>query len=179
MSTPLKQIYTEKIVKQLREELGLKNDVQVPKVLKVTINAGLNSKRDPKFIETLTDTLQKISGQKPVITKARKSIASFKLRAGMPVGAMVTLRGPRMWDFLDKLVYVAFPRIRDFRGIEKSIVDKAGNLNVGFKEHIAFPEVESDAIDSLHGLQITVTTTAGSREAGLKLFTALGFPFKK
>lgn len=179
MSTPLKQLYREQIVKQLREELGLPNATQVPKLIKVTINAGLNSKRDPKFIETLVDTLQKISGQKPVITKARLSIASFKLRAGMPVGAMVTLRGQRMWDFLDKLVYVAFPRVRDFRGIEERLVDKSGNINVGFKEQIAFPEVESDAVDALHGLQVTVTTTAGNREAGLKLFKALGFPFKK
>lgn len=179
MSTSLKQLYQEKIAGQLREELTLGNVNQVPRIVKVTINTGLNSRRDPKFIETLVDTLQKISGQKPVITKARLSIASFKLRAGMPVGAMVTLRGQRMWDFLDKLVYVTFPRVRDFRGIEERLVDKAGNINIGFKEHLAFPEVEADAIEALHGLQVTVTTTAGSREAGLKLFRALGFPFKK
>ena len=175
----LKKLYQEKIVKQLTQELKLRNANQVPRILKVTVNAGLNAKRDPKFIETIVETLGKITGQKPIITKARMSIAGFKVRAGMPVGAMVTLRGPRMWDFLDKLVHVAFPRIRDFRGIDESIVDTSGNLNVGFREHIAFPEVEADAIDSLHGLQITVTTTAQNREAGLMFFKALGFPFKK
>ncbi len=179
MASTLQKLYQEKIVKQLTEELALKNPNQVPKILKVTVNSGLNAKRDPKFIETIVETLGKITGQKPMITKARMSIAGFKVRAGMPVGAMVTLRGPRMWDFLDKLVNVAFPRIRDFRGIDTSIIDQSGNLNVGFKEHIAFPEVEADAIDSIHGLQITITTTAQNREAGLKFFKALGFPFKK
>lgn len=175
----LKQQYTEQIVPMLIKELDLKNANQVPKITKVTINSGLSAKRDAKFIETITDTLTKISGQQPVVTKARLSIAGFKVREGMPVGAMVTLRGQRMWDFLDKLVNVTFPRVRDFRGIAEGIVDESGNINIGFKEHIAFPEVEADAIDSLHGLQVTVTTTAEDRAAGLKLFKALGFPFKK
>lgn len=175
----LKQQYTEQVVPMLTKELDLKNANQVPKITKVTINAGLSAKRDAKFIETITDTLTKISGQKPVVTKARLSIAGFKIREGMPVGAKVTLRGQRMWDFLEKLVNVTFPRVRDFRGIAEGIVDESGNINIGFKEHIAFPEVEADAIDALHGLQVTVTTTAEDREAGLKLFKALGFPFKK
>lgn len=175
----LKQTYTETIVPALTKDLNLQNANQVPKITKVTINSGLSAKRDAKFIETITDTLTKISGQHPVVTKARLSIAGFKVREGMPVGAKVTLRGQRMWDFLDKLVNITFPRVRDFRGIAEGLVDESGNLNIGFKEHIAFPEVEADAIDALHGLQVTVTTTAEDREAGLKLFKALGFPFKK
>lgn len=179
MSTLLKTLYLEKVKPKLQAELQLKNATQVPKILKVTLNARLSSKKDPKFIETLTATLEKITGQKPVITKSRKSISGFKLREGQTVGAMVTLRGPRMWDFLDKLVHVAFPRIRDFRGIGENTIDNGGNFNVGFREHMVFPEVESDAIDSLHGLQVTITTSAGNRAAGLKLFHDLGFPFKK
>lgn len=175
----LKKQYKEKVAKTLQDKLNLKNVNQVPKVTKVTINAGLNTKRDPKFIEVLQETLEKVAGQKPVVTKARKSVAGFKIREGMPVGTMVTLRGQRMWDFIDKLVNITFPRVRDFQGIKESTVDKGGNLNVGIKEHIAFPEVDADAIDTLHGLQITITTTAEDREAGLALFKELGFPFKK
>lgn len=175
----LKQQYKEKVAKTLQDKLNLKNVNQVPRVTKVTINAGLNTKRDPKFIEVLQETLEKVTGQKPVVTKARKSVAGFKIREGMPVGTMVTLRGQRMWDFIDKLVNITFPRVRDFQGIKESTVDKGGNLNVGIKEHIAFPEVDADAIDTLHGLQITITTTADNREAGLALFKELGFPFKK
>jgi large subunit ribosomal protein L5 len=175
----LKEKYKSEIAAKLKSELGIENVNQVPKILKITLNTGLNAKRDPKFIEVLQNTLQKISGQKPVVTKARISISGFKVREGMPVGVMVTLRGERMWDFLEKLVNVTFPRIRDFQGIKENSVSTDGNFNFGIKEHIAFPEVESDAIDTLHGLQITITTTAGNREAGLALFKALGFPLKK
>lgn len=178
MANLLKEKYAE-ISGPLAKEIGVKNKMEVPRIVKVTVNTGLSSKKDAKFIEVLESTLTKIAGQKPVVTKARKSIAGFKVREGMPLGAMVTLRGKRMWDFLDKLVHVTYPRVRDFRGVDISSVDASGNLNLGIKEHIAFPEVESDAIDQLHGLQVTVTTTADSREAGIALFKALGFPFKK
>jgi large subunit ribosomal protein L5 len=175
----LKERYNKEIKAKLKDELQLKHAMQVPAIKKVTVNTGLNAKRDAKFIEVLTQTLERITGQKPVVTKARLSIAGFKIREGMPVGAMATLRGRRMWDFMEKLVNVTFPRVRDFRGIDKSTVDRDGNLNVGFKEHIAFPEVPADAVDVLHGLQVNITTTATNREEGLKLFEALGFPFKK
>ncbi len=177
--TIIKEKYQKEIIPKLKTDLKKDNVMQIPRISKVTINVGLSSKRDPKFIETMVDTLTKISGQKPVVTKARKAIAGFKIREGQPLGAMVTLHGERMWDFVDKLAHVTFPRIRDFRGIKRSTVDQAGNFSYGFKEHIAFPEVEADAIDQLHGLQVTITTTAEDRESGMALFTALGFPFKK
>lgn len=175
----IKEKFTTVVAPKLQSELQRKSLLQTPRILKVTINAGLSSKRDAKFIETLVDTLTKITGQQPVVTKARKSIAGFKIREDMPLGAMVTLRGRRMWDFLDKLVNVTFPRIRDFRGIEITAVDRDGNFNYGFREHIAFPEIESDAIEALHGLQVSITTTAENQEEGLMLFRELGFPFKK
>lgn len=153
--------------------------MQVARIEKVTINVGLSSNKDPKFIEVIERTLQRISGQKPVRTMATKSIAGFKIREGMVLGAMVTLRGDRMWEFLDRLVNVSFPRIRDFRGIDEKSVDKSGNFNYGFKEHVAFPEIDANEVESLHGLQVIITTTADSREEGLALFKGLGFPFKK
>ncbi|MBU1126593.1 MAG: 50S ribosomal protein L5 [Patescibacteria group bacterium] len=175
----LKEKYNSNVVPALKKEFGLKNNLEVPKVIKVTLNSGLSAKRDPKFIDIITDTLTKVSGQKPVTTKARKSESGFKIREGMIVGTMVTLRGGRMWSFLDKLVNVAFPRVRDFRGIPESAVDADGNFNYGFKEQLAFPEVDPDAIETSHGLQVSVTTTATSHAEGLALFTGLGFPFKK
>jgi len=175
----LKEQYQTKVAATLKEEFQSKNLMAVPKIQKVTINSGLSTKRDPKFIEVLVETLRRISGQQPVVTKARLSIAGFKIRAGMPVGAMVTLRGNRMWDFLDKLVHIVFPRIRDFRGIPESAVDESGNFNYGFKEHTAFPEIRADEIEQIHGLQVSIRTTAKTREEGLALFKALGFPFKK
>lgn len=178
MSVAIKETYAKEVAPALKEQFDLPA-MRVPKIKKVTINTGLSSKKDPKFIETMVNTLERISGQKPVVTKSRKSIAGFKIREGAANGAMVTLRGERMWDFLDKLVNVTFPRVRDFRGIEESTVDSHGNFNVGIKEHIAFPEVEADAIESLHGLQVNITTTAHNKEEGLALFKGLGFPFKK
>ena len=175
----LKEQYRDSVAPKLKDDLGRTNVFQTPKILKVTLNAGLSSKRDPKFIETMVDTLTQITGQKPVVTKARQSIAGFKIREGQALGTMVTLRGNRMWDFMEKLVHVTFPRIRDFRGIPRTAVGKDGNFNYGFKEHIAFPEIEADAIEALHGLQVNITTTAENREEGLALFTALGFPFIK
>lgn len=177
--TQLKEQYNKTVVPALKEQFQVANVMSVPKIQKVTINVGLNAKKDPKFIDVIVETLRRITGQQPVTTKARKSIAGFKIREGMVLGAMVTLRGTRMWDFLEKLVHVVFPRVRDFRGIPESAVDAHGNFNYGFREHTAFPEIRTDEIESIHGLQVTITTTAGSREEGLALFKALGFPFKK
>lgn len=175
----IKEKYFEAVPK-LKEQLKIKNINAVPRLQKVTLNVGLGrGLKDKVYIETVEKTLMSITGQKPVFTKARKSIATFKIRAGMPVGIKVTLRGPRMFDFVEKLVSVTFPRIRDFRGIDLQSVDSGGNFNYGFKEHIAFPEISSVDIDKLHGLQVTITTTAQSKVEGEALFTALGFPFKK
>ena len=178
MST-LKEQYRTAIAPKLKVDLGRTNALETPKVLKVTVNTGLSSKRDPKFIETLVATLTTITGQKPVVTKARLSIAGFKIREGQALGVMVTMRGNRMWDFIEKLVNVTFPRVRDFRGIPTEAVDKDGNFNYGFKEHLAFPEIEADAIEAIHGLQVNIVTTARNQSEGLALFRALGFPFKK
>lgn len=175
----LKERYTQTVVPALKQALGFKNDFQVTRLEKVTLNVGLSTKKDPKFMEVIVDTLRRISGQEPVKTKARKSIAGFKIREGNVIGAMVTLRGPRMWDFVDRLVNVTFPRVRDFRGIPTTAVDKHGNFNYGFKEHTAFPEINANEVDSLHGLQVNIKTTAETHEEGLTLFKELGFPFKK
>lgn len=173
----LKEKFTSTIAAALRSQFGYKNVHETPRILKVTVNAGLGKAKDAKFAEVVADTLQRITGQKPVMTKARKSIAGFKVREGQVVGSMVTLRGPRMWHFLDKLARIAFARIRDFRGIPESAVDKQGNFNYGFTEHTPFPEVRPDEVESLHGLQVTITTTAANHEEGLALFKGLGFPF--
>jgi len=175
----LQEKFKNEITPQLRTKLERKNILETPKILKVTINSGLSVKRDAKFIETLQTTIRRISGQEPVVTKARKSIAGFKVREGMPVGAMVTLRSARMWSFIEKLVSVIFPRIRDFQGIPLKAVDKDGNFSYGFKEHVAFPEIHADGADALHGLQVNITTTAKTHEEGIALFEALGFPFTK
>lgn len=176
----LKEQYTKELVPILKKELEIGNTNAVPKMEKVTLNVGLGrGLKDKAYIDTVTSTLQRITGQKPVFTKARKSVATFKIREGMNIGMKVTLRGPRMYDFVEKLVSITFPRVRDFRGIEIASVDQAGNFNYGFREHIAFPEVPSEEVDRLHGLQVTITTNAKSQAAGLALFQALGFPFKK
>lgn len=167
------------MVPALKASLGKKNIHAVPRMEKVTLNVGLGAGiKDSQFQETVLSTLRRISGQKPVLTKARKSIASFKIRQGMPIGVKVTLRGPRMYDFVEKLVAVTFPRVRDFRGIERTSVDQGGNFNYGFKEHMAFPEISTDEVDRIHGLQVTITTSAKTHEEGMALFEALGFPFK-
>ena len=175
----LKEQYKTTVLPALQEQFGHKNPMQAARIEKVTINVGLSSKKDPKFIEVVEKTLERISGQRPVRTKARKSIAGFKIREGMVLGASVTLRGERMWQFLDRLVNVSFPRIRDFRGIDEKSIDRSGNFNYGFKEHVAFPEIDANEVDQLHGLQVVITTSADSREEGLALFKGLGFPFKK
>ena len=156
------------------------NALAVPRMSKVTINVGTGKAlQDDKLLDSIVDTITRISGQKIVFTKARKSISAFKIRAGMTVGVRATLRGNRMYDFIEKLINVTLPRVRDFQGIDKKSVDVNGNLSIGFKEHIAFPEIRSDEIERIHGLEVTVTTTAKTHDEGVELFTILGFPFKK
>ena len=175
----LRETYDKKIVPALMERFGYKNRMAVPKLKLVSVNVGMSTNllKDPKIPETVETTLTRITGQKPVKTLAKKSIASFKVREGQNIGMKVTLRGDRMWHFLEKLIHVTFPRVRDFRGISPKLVDKQGNFSIGFKEYIAFPEIRSDEIEKLHGVQVTVSTTAKTREEGLELFRLMGFPF--
>jgi large subunit ribosomal protein L5 len=176
----LQELYRTEVVPKLQKELGVTNLHATPKITKVVVSVGLSQAiKDPKLMETIEQTLTRITGQKPVKTKAKKSIASFKIREGMVVGMMVTLRGPRMWDFLSKFTRTTLPRIRDFRGISDKLVDKHGNASIGFKEHLSFPEIRPDEVERVHGLQVTIATTAGSRDAGLLLLKGLGFPFQQ
>ena len=180
MESRLYTKYKEKVVPALMEAFEYKSVINVPRVEKVTINVGYGRHaKDKSYIENVQKTLMAITGQRPVVNKAKKSISNFKIREGMNIGTSVTLRGKRMYDFVDKLVSATFPRVRDFRGISPKSFDKQGNYAVGFKENIAFPEIDTDAIDKIHGLEIVITTTAKSREEGLGLLKALGFPFKE
>ncbi|MFH1098342.1 MAG: 50S ribosomal protein L5 [Candidatus Uhrbacteria bacterium] len=180
MNMTLQERYRKEIVPQLQHDLELRNAMSVPRVKKVVINVGVGKHHaEPKFIETVERSLVSATGQKPILTVARKSIASFKIREGMTVGVVVTLRGRRMWDFIEKLIHAALPRIRDFRGISLTAVDGRGNLSLGFREHIVFPEIRADEIEVVHGLQVTIVSDAQSYEKGLALFRALGLPFKK
>jgi|SRR5688572_2111682 len=175
----LREQYEKKIVPALMERFGYKNRMAVPRLKLVSVNVGMSTNllKDPKIPETVETTLTRITGQKPVKTLAKKSIASFKVRQGQNIGMKVTLRGARMWHFLEKLVHVTLPRVRDFRGISPKLVDKQGNLSMGFKEYIAFPEIRPDEIEKLHGVQVTVNSTAKTREEGLELYRLMGFPF--
>ncbi len=176
----LKELYTTKVAPALKEQFSYTNNLAVPRITKIVLNVGVShGLKDPKFNELVEQTLIRIAGQRPVKTKAKKSISNFKVREGQVVGMVVTLRGERMYSFLSKLINVTYPRVRDFRGVDSKSVDKWGNLNLGFKENIAFPEIKSDEVERMHGLQVTVVTTAGNREKGLALFTLLGFPFTK
>ncbi len=177
-------LYPDKINKEiipaLQEKFGLKNKYQVPKLQKVTINVGISAgRRDDSYMENIKNNLQRMSGQKPVFTLAKKAISSFKIRQGNVVGAKVTLRGRRMYDFVDKLIHVTLPRVRDFRGIDPKTVDKQGNLNIGFKEHIAFAEIDPSEVDQIHGLEVNLKTDTENREQALEFFSLLGIPFKK
>jgi len=176
----LKEKYQKEAIKGMKDKFGYQNDLAVPKILKVNLNIGIGrTKDDAKASEVAENTLVRITGQKPVFTKARKSISAFKVREGMTVGLMVTLRGQKMWDFLTKLVGISLPRVRDFRGLNQTSVDKQGNLNIGFKEHIVFPEIRPDEVEKIHGLEVAITTSANNNKEGLELFKLLGFPFKK
>ncbi|MDQ2070528.1 50S ribosomal protein L5 [Natronospira bacteriovora] len=175
----LKQLYNEKLREQIQKDLGLENPMQVPRVTKITINMGLGEAvGDRKVLEHAVDDLAKITGQKAIITKSRKSVAGFKIRDGWPIGAKVTLRRERMYEFLDRLINVAIPRIRDFRGLNAKAFDGRGNYSLGVREQIIFPEVEYDKVDAVRGMDITITTTAENDEQGRALLSAFNFPFK-
>jgi large subunit ribosomal protein L5 len=176
----LKQRYRDEIVAALREEFGYSNVMQVPSVTKVVVNMGVgDAARDSKLIEGAIRDLASITGQRPAVTKARKSIAQFKLREGMPIGAHTTLRGDYMWEFLDRLLSVALPRIRDFRGLSPKQFDGQGNYTFGLNEQSMFHEIDQDSIDRVRGMDITVVTTATTDDEGRALLRALGFPFKE
>ncbi|HET97410.1 MAG TPA: 50S ribosomal protein L5 [Desulfurivibrio alkaliphilus] len=176
----MKQYYTDECVPQLMQEFGYGNIMEVPRLEKITLNMGLGEAvQNPKIVESASQELTMIAGQKAVVTKAKKSIATFKLREGMPIGCRVTLRGDRMYDFLAKLVHVALPRVRDFRGVSFKAFDGRGNYSVGIKEHIIFPEIDYDKIDKIKGLNIAITTTAKTDNEGRFLLRALGMPFRK
>jgi large subunit ribosomal protein L5 len=174
----LKERYTSEVRGQLKDELGLSTVMQVPRVSKITINMGVGeAKTDAKVMDSAIEELTTIAGQLAHVRLARKSIAGFKLREGMPVGARVTLRGDRMWEFLDRLVSIALPRIRDFRGLNPGSFDGRGNFSLGIREQIIFPEIDYDSIQNIRGLDVAITTTAENDEQGLALLRALGMPF--
>ena len=183
MSEPtarLQQYYREKVVPRLRTELQIGNVMQVPRIEKITVNMGVGEAvADKKVMDAAVADLTLITGQKPLITKSRKAIASFKIRAGLAVGAKVTLRGMRMYEFLDRLISIAMPRIRDFRGVSPRAFDGQGNYSLGVKEQIIFPEIQYDQIDQVRGMDITITTTAGDDRHGRALLEAFNFPFRK
>ncbi len=171
--------YREKVVPDLMQKFGYKTVMQVPRLRKITINMGVGeTTTDKKILDNAVADMARIAGQKPVVTKARRSIANFKVRAGFPVGCMVTLRGARMYEFLDRLVNIAMPRIRDFRGVSNRAFDGRGNYNLGFKEQIIFPEIDYDKIDALRGMNIAITTSAKTDDEARALLAAFRFPFK-
>jgi len=175
----LKNVYNNEIRARLKEELGLENIMEVPRITKITLNMGVGEALgDKKILEHAVSNLEQISGQKVVVTKARKSIAGFKVREGWPIGCKVTLRKERMYEFLERLVSIAIPRIRDFRGISPKSFDGRGNFSMGVSEQIIFPEIDYDKIDALRGLDITITTTARTNDEGRALLKAFNFPFK-
>jgi len=175
----LQEYYKSEVIAQLSKQFGYKSIMEVPRITKITLNMGVGEAvGDKKVLDFAVGDMTKIAGQKPVVTKAKKSIAGFKIRDGYPIGCMVTLRGPRMFEFLDRLVTIAMPRIRDFRGIVAKGFDGRGNYNLGVKEQIIFPEIEYDKIDALRGMNISITTTAKTDEEARALLVAFKFPFK-
>ena len=173
------EYYKSTVVPELTKKFGYKSSMEVPRITKITLNMGVGEAvADKKVLENAVGDMQKIAGQKPVVTKSRKSIAGFKIRDGYPIGCMVTLRGPRMFEFLDRLVTIALPRVRDFRGISGKGFDGRGNYNMGVKEQIIFPEIEYDKIDALRGMNISITTTAKTDEEAKALLAGFKFPFK-
>ena len=176
----LQQHYLNEIAPALLKELSIDNVMQVPRLTKITVNMGIGEAvKDVKLLDSAVAELTAITGQKPVITKARRSIATFKLREGMPIGVMVTLRRARMWEFYDRLVNIALPRVRDFRGLSPEAFDGKGNYSLGIKEQIIFPEIDYDTISRVRGLNISLTTSARTDEEGLALLKKLGFPFRR
>jgi large subunit ribosomal protein L5 len=180
MATRLKERYEKEVLPRLVKEMGYKNRLQVPRLDKVVVNIGLGEAiQNAKAMDQAVGELQVISGQKPVITRARKAIANFKLREGMAIGCMVTLRGDRMYEFFDRLVNVAIPRIRDFRGTSPKSFDGRGNYNLGISEQIIFPEIDYDKVEKIKGMSITIVTTAGTDEEGSELLRSMGMPFRR
>ncbi|MBC16373.1 50S ribosomal subunit protein L5 [Pseudodesulfovibrio profundus] len=178
--TRLESVYKEKVVPELQKEFGYSSAMEIPRLVKVSLNIGLGeASQNSKLIEPAVAELTAIAGQKAVITKAKKSIAQFKLREGMPIGTRVTLRGERMWDFYDRLVSFALPRVRDFRGVPDRGFDGRGNFTLGIKEHTIFPELEIDKVDLVKGMNVTIVTTAKTDKEGKMLLDLLGMPFKK
>jgi large subunit ribosomal protein L5 len=176
----LQQYYNETVVPKLRTDLNITNPMQVPKITKITVNMGVGEAvADKKVMDAAVTDLQKITGQKPLVTKSRKAIASFKIRQGLAIGCKVTLRGARMYEFLDRLISIAMPRIRDFRGVSPRSFDGQGNYSMGVKEQIIFPEIQYDQIDQIRGMDITITTTATDNRQGRALLEAFNFPFRK
>jgi large subunit ribosomal protein L5 len=176
----LHSFYRETVVPRLRADLKIENPMQVPRIAKITVNMGVGeAAADKKVMDAAVADLIKITGQKPLVTKSRKAIASFKIRAGLPIGAKVTLRGRRMYEFLDRLINIAMPRIRDFRGVSPRSFDGQGNYSLGVKEQIIFPEIQYDQIDQVRGMDITITTTARDDRKGRALLEAFNFPFRK
>ena len=176
----LHDFYKDTVISDLQKKFGYKSVMQVPRIEKITLNMGVGEAiSDKKVLEHATNDLTAISGQKPVTTVARKSVAGFKIREGYPIGTKVTLRGERMWEFLERLISISIPRIRDFRGLNPKSFDGRGNYSMGVREQIIFPEIEYDKIDKIRGLDITITTSAKDNEEGHALLSAFGFPFKK
>lgn len=176
----IKEKYSKEAIQTMKEKFAFKNALQVPRIQKVVVNAGIGKFiKDSNMIKDIVASMEVITGQKVVLTKSRLSIAGFKIREGLEVGVKVTLRGKRMWEFLDRLVATSIPRIKDFQGIKSSSVDSNGNLNIGLKEHIIFPEIMPENVKNIFGLQVIVVTNAKTREEGLELFRILGFPIIK
>lgn len=176
----LRETYYSKVRKNLQDVFGYKNVLQIPRIQKVTVNVGYGKNhKETQQIEDIIDSVRVITGQKPQLTSTRKAIAGFKIRQGVNVGSKVTLRGSRMWEFLDRLVHIALPRTRDFQGISEKCVDSYGNMNIGIRDHIIFPEIKPEKVARSFGLQITISTTASDKKTGLELFRSLGFPLEK
>lgn len=176
----LKEKYQKEIIPQLKEKIGYKNERNVPHLQKVVLNVGFGKfAKEKEYIANVEKGLTRISGQKIVFTKAKKSVSAFKIREGMTIGAMVTIRGDRMFDFVEKLVGITFPRVRDFRGISDKALDNQGNLTIGFKDYSCFPEIKVEDIETIYGLEVSIATSAKNRTEGLELFRLIGFPFKK
>ncbi len=177
---PLKERYKERVVGEMMREFGYRNTMQVPRLAKVVVNVGMGKATSAiKMLEAAVVELTNITGQKPVVTRAKKSIAGFKLREGVPIGCMVTLRGNRMYEFLERLLHAALPRIRDFRGISTTGFDGRGNYTLGLKEQLIFPEIHYEGVTAIHGMDITVVTTANTDKEGMTLLKYFGFPFRK
>ncbi len=176
----IKEFYFQQVRPNLQKKLGLTNPMAVPMVKKIVVNVGAGETVTNKnVLNNITEQIALITGQKPIITKARKAVSAFKIRKGFPIGVKVTLRGKKMYDFLEKIIKIILPRIRDFHGVDIKSIDKSGNLNLGFREQTIFPEIEFDKIDKIRGLQVTIVTNCRNQDEGLALFKELGIPFKK